>query len=140
MVTETKDGIAQALSQDKLNYVPVGGTTKLKLTVAPNISVEDSEREISRESVSKEIDNYNYDLIQGEAKIKVHNYQDKEITLNICRNITGNTKKSNEKWEVKKLLSNISGLNASNDLEWEINIPAGKTKEIIYTYEIYVRR
>lgn len=140
MVTETKDGIAQALSQDKLNYVPVGGTTKLKLTVAPNILVEDSEREISRESLSKQIDDYNYDLIQVEAKVKVHNYQDKEISLNICRNITGNTKKSNEEWEVKKLLSNKSGLNSSNDLEWEITIPAGKTKEIIYSYEIYVRR
>lgn len=140
MVTETQNGIAQALSQDKLNYVPVGGTTKLKLTVAPNILVEDSEREISREAIAKKIDNYNYDLIQVEAKIKVRNYHDEEISLNICRNITGHTKKSSESWEVKKLLSSRAGLNTSNDIEWNIKIPIGKTKEITYTYEIYVRR
>lgn len=140
MVTETKDGIAQALSQDKLNYVPVGGSTKLKLTIAPNVLVEDSEKEISRESISKQIDNYLYDLVQVEAKIKIHNYHNKDVSLNICRDITGNTKKSSEVWEIKKRLSSRAGINTSNDVEWNIKIPMGKTKEITYTYEIYVRR
>jgi hypothetical protein len=146
MVTKKIGNIQKALSQDKLSYIPIGGKGKVKLTIAPNISVKDSERELTREEnkKKKETGAYGsgniYDLVTVEAKIEIKNYKNQDVRLNITRRILGESQKSNEKWEVRKLVSIYNAINPNQELDWEIDIPAGKTKEIIYQYQVYVRR
>ena len=140
LITKKIDGLDKPLSQDKLSYVPAGGKGKMKITVAPDISVKDSEREIAREENKKKKDGYNYDLITVEGKVELRNYKDKTIKLNISRNIVGETTKSSEKWNTKKLVMLYNAINPSQEVEWEVDLAAGKTMEITYQYQIYARR
>lgn len=140
LITKPINNQSNPLSQDKLSYIPVGGKGKLKITVAPNISVKHSEREVTRIEDQKKKDGYAYDLVTVEGKIELKNYKDKNIKLNIARKITGEAQKSNEKWEAKKLFDVYRGVNSFTQTEWEVDLAAGQGKEITYEYKIFVRR
>lgn len=140
LITKAVNNQSSPLSQDKLNYIPVGGKGKLKITIAPNISVKHSERELSRIENQKKKDGYTYDLVTVEGKIELKNYKDKAVKLNILRRITGETQKSSEKWDAKKLFDVYSGVNAFSQAEWETDLSGGQSKEITYEYKIFVRR
>jgi hypothetical protein len=140
LITKMVNNQSSPLSQDKLNYIPVGGKGKLKITIAPNISAKHSERELNRVENQKKKDGYMYDLVTVEGKIELKNYKDKTVKLNILRRIIGEAQKSSEKWEAKKLFDFYSGVNAFTQAEWDIDLNAGQSKEITYEYKIYVRR
>lgn len=140
MVTKEIEGESKPLSQDKLNYIPQGGKGKIKLTVAPNILVKDSEKETGREENKKKASGYMYDLIQVEAKIEIRNFKNQEVKLNISRNINGELQSSQEKWEVNKKVNLYNSINQLQEVEWEVVLPAGKSKEFTYRYSVYVRK
>lgn len=139
LVTQKIDGVDKPLSQDKLSYIPAGGRGKVKLTVAPNISVKNSEKQINREKNKKKSGGYNYDRVTIKGKIELKSYQDKAVTLNISRYLTGEAIESSETWEVEKKF-NAGSPNPDNKIEWDVNLPAGKSKTVTYEYSVYARR
>lgn len=140
LITKKISGIDKPLSQDKLNYTPSGGKSKLRITISPNINVKSAEREVSRAENKKRKDRYTYDLLTVESKIDIKNYHNKDIKLNINRTITGEPISCSEKWKTNKKFSVYNNINLSHDLEWEIKIKKGETKTVTYQYKIYVRR
>lgn len=138
MLTKKLNNVNKPLSQDKLNYTPVGAKTKIKLTVSPSIVVRDAEREDNRIENKKKKNKVFYDLITVEAKIEVVNYHNKDIVLNIDRDITGKPLDCNTKWETEKSFNQYSPLNEKYHIEWEVPLKKGGKKEIIYKYEVYV--
>ncbi len=142
MVVKKENGTYRPISQDMMTYTPVGSNTFLKITVSPDISVKEKEKEINR--IEKDKRNYGiyYDLVTIEGNIVMKNFKDKEIMLNIKKDITGTLKNSDIKWEYTKYPNNYyyDNINPMNNVSWEIKLKAGEEKNIKYTYTVYVRQ
>ena len=140
MVVERDGKSLKPVSQNKLSYVPIGGKAQMKITIASDISVRDSEKETSFVPNHKRINKTTYSLLKVEGKILVKNYKNKEVNLCVKRNIQGTLLTCNEDWNVTKLANRSrSYRNTPNKVEWNVKLPANKEKEIIYSYEILVR-
>jgi hypothetical protein len=141
LLTKPLDGVTQPISQDKLNYTPIGGKVKIPLTVVPDVSVKDSEKEIDRKVGMKLKDGYFYDLVTVEAKIDIKSFRNSAIELKINRSFTGEGLKCDIAWAIQKLVStNSYNYNASSSAEWKIKLEAGKNETITYQYQFYVRK
>lgn len=139
MVVRTDDGVVKPISQDLLAYTPVGGTAFVKLTEAPDVKVKHAEKETSRNSQAIKWRNYSYDLIQVEGQLKVKNHKEKAIKLSVKRQINGEVKKSDYKWEAEERVNLGGSVNKTTQVCWEMNLKAGEEKVITYTYQVYVR-
>ena len=136
-----KDGEAKPISQDLLQYTPVKGQTYVKLTEAPDVKIKHGEREIKREDkVLRNPNNNNrhFDLVTVEGKLKIRNFKDKKIDLNVRRVITGDLLKSSTKWLKAERINRNSNLNKITDVCWETSLKAGEEVEITYTYKVYI--
>jgi hypothetical protein len=141
LLTKAVDGVAQPISQDKLNYTPVSGKAKIPLSVVPDISVKDSEKEIDRKINIKQKDGYFYDLVTVEAKIDIKSFKNSAIELKVNRSFTGETLKCNIAWETKKQVDTGSyKYSPYTSAEWKVKLEGGKTETIIYQYQFYVRK
>jgi hypothetical protein len=139
MVVRTDKGIVKPISQDLLSYTPVSGTSFVKLTEAHDVKVKHAEKEMSREAKSIKWRNYSYDLIQVEGQVKIKNYKQKAIQLNVKRYINGEFKKSSQKWETEERVNLSGSVNKSTQVCWEMDLKAGEEKVITYSYQVYVR-
>ncbi|MFH2144351.1 MAG: hypothetical protein ABIJ97_18130 [Bacteroidota bacterium] len=139
MVVKKSDNSTKPISQDMLKYTPVGSDSYLKITISPDITVKDKDKEVSRIERSKKRNSDYYDLVTVEGSIVVKNYKDSEVKLNIKRNVSGDLKESNVKWEFTKLpASYYYYINPTNEVNWELILKSGEEKEINYSYTIYV--
>lgn len=134
----TKNG--NPLSQDKMTYTPVGGKTKILLTSVPNISVKNTEREISKEENIKLKDKNFYDLITIEGKVTIKSYKDSDLLLSVTRNFLGDALQANPAWKLEKLVRFSDTQNVSNQAEWKVSLKAGKSEEITYQYKYYAKK
>lgn len=128
------------ISQDQLNYTPIKGHSFVKLTEAPNVKVKHAEREISRidrKMPDPQRKGYFLDEVTVEGQLKVKNYKEKGIDLNIRRPIIGELEESSVKW-LKAKRVNRSGQNQITDVCWETSLEAGVELVITYQYKIYV--
>ena len=134
-----KDG-KKPISQDLLQYTPRAGSTFLKLTETTDIRIKHAEKETDRENRKfKARDGYFYDLIQVEAQIKIKNHKTKTVRLDIKRDITGEAKKSDEKWLTSERVNLNSKANKTTQVCWELELKPGEEKVITYTYQVYAR-
>jgi hypothetical protein len=139
MVVKAEDGLMKPVSQDKLNYTPVKGRTKLKLTVSPDISVKETEKETSRAENLKLADSNYYDQVNIEAKINIKNNKNKNIRLNINRIVEGKLLSTTDKWNTT-VLNVYRAQNQVNKIEWEMDLKPNEAGEIIYKYTNFIRR
>ncbi len=140
MVVKKDGDVIRPISQDDLNYTPMQGTGKLKLTISPDVSVKDYEKEKERSVRKKEKDGYYYEVITVSGEINVQNFKSEKIQLNIKKTVVGNLLNSNIDW-LKSARVNIQiPLNKINEVCWEIKLKAGEKKVIEYEYDVYVRR
>jgi len=137
-----QDGKTRPVSQDMLNYTPSKGHTFIKLTEAPDVKIEQAEKEISRQPKAKltpQKNGYWYDLVKVEGQIKIRNYKDKAIDLNVRRPINGTLGNSSIEWLKEEVINRNNNLNALTNVCWETTLEGGKELIIKYNYEIYVR-
>ncbi|MFK7776154.1 MAG: DUF4139 domain-containing protein [Saprospiraceae bacterium] len=140
MVVKKDKDVVRPISQDDLNYVPMQGTGKLKLTISPDVSVKDYEKEKERTTRKLEKDGQYYEIVTVAGEIKIQNFKSENIQLNIKKTIVGNLLNSNFDW-LKSARVNIQiPLNKINEVCWEIKLKAGEKKVIEYEYDVYVRR
>jgi hypothetical protein len=140
MVTKLTDGKRKPISEDKLTYTPDAGHSFLKLTTAPEVNIVDNEKEVSRVANKKKDHNgYYYDLVTVEGEVRVKNYKDKKIDLNIRRAVVGKLTSSAPDWKTSKQVTLYGTLNEVNDVCWEIKMGANESKLIKYKYEILIR-
>ncbi len=124
------------VSQNYLYYTPSGIKTTVKTTISPDISVIDNEKEISRKERAIEY----HDLITVESEIRIENFKNKAINLEIKRMITGEILKSSHLHKKTSKLKSWNSKNKLNDTRWDVKLKPGGKKTITYTYKIYVRR
>ncbi len=141
MVLKINGKDIQPISQDDLPYTSIGGDNSLKLTIAPDVSVKDYEKETNRQVRQKQKDDkYYYDIVTVKGEIKLHNYKGKEIRLDLKKDILGNLKESNTPWLKTERVNLNNRYHKMNNVCWEIKLKAGEKKVIEYEYEVYVRR
>ena len=133
--------VKRPISQDMLVYTSHGGHSFIKVTEATDVKIKHAEKETGRAERAKTFpkNSYHYDLVKVEGKIEIRNFKNEAIDLNIRRTITGQILDTNIKWLNQGAMSINGNPNKSNKVCWEMNVGAGETKEVVYSYEVYVR-
>jgi len=133
-----KEGLI--LGQDTLDYTPVKGQTTLRITRAVGVKAEQLELETERKRDAAQLYGYHYDLVTVEGKLSVTNFQQKAITLEITKTLSGEVKSSQPEAKIETLARGLRGMNAVRKLTWTIELEPGESKQLDYVYEVYVRR
>jgi hypothetical protein len=128
------------LGQDTLNYTPVKGESTLKITQAVSVKAEQVELETDRKRDATQLYGYHYDLITVEGKLSVINFQEKAITLEITKTLSGEVKSSEPQAKIETQARGLSRMNAVRKLTWTIELEPGQQKQLGYIYEVYIRR
>ena len=141
MVVKTSDE-TKPISQDRLNYTPIGGNSFVKLTEAPDVQIRQAEKAVSTIESDKKInrgrDTYFYDKITVTGQIKVKNYKSQKIDLNIRRSIYGQLQESSIPWLKAERINANGDINQLTDVCWETSVAGGAELTITYTYEVFV--
>jgi len=127
------------LGQDTLNYTPVAGKSTLRITQAVNVKAEQIELETERKRNAANFYGNTYDLVTVEGKLSAANFQEKSITLEITKTLSGELKSSQPDAKVEKLARGLRAVNTILKLSWTIDLKPGERKEFGYVYDIYVR-
>jgi len=133
-----KEGLI--LGQDTLNYTPVEGEATLKITQAVSTKAEQLELETERKRDAAQLYGHHYDLVTVEGKLSVTNFQQKAITLEIAKSLSGEVKSSQPEAKIEKLARGLRRMNGVMKLTWTIVLEPGEQKQLGYIYEVYVRR
>jgi hypothetical protein len=133
-----KEGLI--LGQDTLNYTPIKGETTLKITQAVSVKAEQTELEIDRKREALRMYGDYFDLITVQGKLSVTNFQEKAITLEIVKTLSGEVKSSEPEAQIESLAKGLLRMNALRKLTWTIELQPDERKELSYIYEVYVKR
>jgi hypothetical protein len=128
------------LGQDKLKYTPQKSKTTLRITKAVNVKAEQTELETARKREAERFYGDYFDLITVDGKLSVRNLQQKAITLEITKTLSGEVKESEPKAAIEKQARGLRRMNGIVNLKWTIELGAGERKDLSYKYEVYVRR
>ncbi len=128
------------LGQDLMRYTPKDATATVKITRAIGVKAEQAELEQERQRDAAQLYGYHYDLITLEGTLSVANFQDKPLTIEIEKNLSGEVVSSNPEAEVETIATGLWKMNASRKLTWNLEMEPGEIKKITYSYKVYVRR
>jgi hypothetical protein len=127
------------LGQDTLNYTPVGAKSTLRITQAVNVKADEEELETERQRNAANFYGSNYDLVTVQGKLSITNLQNKAITLEVTKTISGtDVKSSKPDAKVEKLAKGLRSVNSTIKLGWTIELKPNESQQINYTYNVYV--
>jgi hypothetical protein len=75
-----------------------------------------------------------------EGKLSVANFQQKVITVEITKTLSGEVKSSQPEAKSETLARGLRRMNALRKLTWTVELGPQETKQLSYVYEVYVRR
>ncbi len=136
------------LGQDMLTYTSVGEKSLLPLTVAIDVRADYTEEEVNREANQLTWSGKKYARVTKQATVKIKNFRGENTTTRIRIGLGGRvtTVSDNAKHVVNDFRSSdwtrsgyATRVNNHSDIEWTIDLTAGETKELTFTYEFYVR-
>jgi hypothetical protein len=127
------------LSQDILYYTPKKGKTDVNMSTTSDVKVSHAEMQKERIENAERWHEYNWDKHKIEGKLTVKNYKNTDCTIIVARQVFGMMKDSNRPWTLKEMTPVNGYYNKNNYVEWEIEIKAGETKEITYSYDYFYR-
>ncbi|MCP5070185.1 MAG: hypothetical protein GY946_26760 [bacterium] len=137
------------LGQDMLTYTPVGAEALLPLTVAVDVCAEYDEEEIKRDPNAETWQGHRYARITKRATIHLCNYRGKSTRMRLKLGLGGKVLEASdggvlkindfraEDWTNNGYAGR--GINNHTDVEWNIELKAGETKDLVITYEFFIR-
>lgn len=128
------------LGQDILSYTPAKAKSTVRITRAVGVKAEEAEFEQERKRDAAQMYGYHYDLVTIDGKLSLSNFQEKAITLEITKILSGELKSAELEPKADKLARGLRIMNTVLKLTWTIELGAGEQKEISYTYDVYIRR
>jgi hypothetical protein len=128
------------LGQDTLKYTPQKSKATLRITKAVSVKAEQTELEIARKREAETFYGHYFDLITVDGKLSVSNFQQKAITLEITKTLSGEVKESEPRAAIEKQARGLRRMNGIVNLTWTIELSSGERKDLSYKYEVYVRR
>jgi len=135
-----KDG--QLLGQDVLNYTAASekASTVVKITQAVSVKAEQTETESSRERDAVTLYGAHFDRVTLQGTLRVANYQDKAISLEVKKTLSGDVKSSSPKATDVTLARGLQSMNPTHELTWTIALEPNGSEEVKYTYQALIRR
>jgi hypothetical protein len=121
-----------------LFYTPPKGKTTLKITQAVSVKAEQGEFETNRKRNAAEFHGTSYDLVTIDGKLTVTNFKSERITLEITKKLSGEVKQSQPEAKVETLAKGLRRVNPNKKFTWTIDLDAGESEKLEYTYEVYV--
>lgn len=134
-VTDQK---GRALAQDEMKYTAAGASVKIRLSKAIDINAANPEQVISTSFEKRTIEGYQYTVAKISGKLSVNNYQNKPVTINISKSITGKVLLA-EGAEITATPVYSNNKNLVSTMKWVKQIAAKSTTEVTYQYEVLVR-
>lgn len=110
------------------------------ITQAINVKAEQQELETDRKRDALQLYGDHFDLITVEGKLSVANFQQKAITVEITKTLSGEVKSSQPEAKAETLARGLRRMNALRKLTWTIELGPQESKQLGYVYEVYVRR
>jgi len=133
MVVNQKE---QFLAQDLLKYTPVGGSVDIKLSKAIDIVMRNAEEETLRTDQAKKVGKVNYGRVVIKGTINLNNFQNKEVTVVIKKNVNGSVLSQSDGAKTTKGISYIEQ-NPNSTIAWEVKLGVNSKKVLTYEYEVF---
>lgn len=126
--------------QSQSDWVNPGQRACVKITRALSVRTEagEVEEEGQRENVSIAGREYRRTMVKG--RLVARNFRGKDVTLAIRCGFSGKLIEADGDPQATLRTEGIASVNPRRQLDWTIQIPAGKEKELNYRYEVLVRR
>jgi len=128
------------LSEDLLRYTPKGGKCEIPVTESINIAHDKSEEEIERETNAHQINrSYYLDLVFVEGKLKLRNFENKNVDIIIKTQIPGKPASASDSGILKSDSTKLKLTERRGTIHWNLKLKKGETKILTYKYDRYVR-
>ena len=132
-----KDG--QFTGQDICYYTAPGAETTIRINRAMNVLAEKVELELERKRNAANFYGNRFDLVKIKGELKLQNRLDKNVTVEITKDLSGEVIESAPKAKDIPTAKGLKQVNSRHILVWEIELKPGQKKTLSYTYEVYVR-
>ncbi len=130
----------QIIGQDVLSYTPAKAKSVVKITQAASVNVEQSEVESNRERDAVVMYGDHFDRVTIQGTLRATDYQEKAISLEIKKTVSGDVKSTKPKATDVTLARGLKSMNPLHQLTWTIPLQPQKSQEITYTYQALIRR
>jgi hypothetical protein len=129
----------QIIGQDLIYYTSPGSKTTVRITQAVDIKADRAEYEVDRKRNAGNFYAYSYDLVELKGLLKATNYKDKDVTLTVVKNLSGEVVSVSPEAKQEKIAKGLRSVNPKVLLTWEVLIKAHEKVELEYQYKVYVR-
>jgi len=152
----------RVIAQGMMTYTPIGSRSDLDLTTAVNVRVEKSERETKRVNNAERWNSEDYARVDLSGSVKLTNYSDKAVDLEITRYVLGTIDAASDKGEVTAVSTFedpdaippggypnwwtwypwpwwFQHFNPVSQVTWNQHIEPGKPLELSYAWHYYWR-
>lgn len=132
-----KDG--QFTGQDICYYTAPGTKTTIRINRAMNVVAETAELEMHRKRNAAEFYGRWYDLVKVKGELKLQNRLNKTATVEVTKDLSGEVLETAPQARDIPTAKGLKRVNPRHVLVWEIELKAGQSQTLSYTYEVYVR-
>lgn len=127
----------KAIGQENIKYTPAGGTTEIRLSRGIGLKVSKTEAETKRLAPVR-VGRTDYVPVVLKGTLTITNHKTEAAAVKVTKTVRGKVGDLSDKGTIKQTQILNGEPNPINDLEWTIQIPAGATKTITYTFETYM--
>lgn len=128
----------QFTGQEICYYTPSGAETTIRINRAMNVPAEQTELELERQRDATSFHGYSYDLVKIRGEMKLQNRLDKDITVEVTKNISGVVHETLPQAKDIQSAKELKQVNSRHVLVWSIKLKAGQEQKLSYTYDVYV--
>lgn len=127
------DADQRAVGQSKMDFTPEAATTSLRVSGATEVVVT----QVSETSKVEGKRKGSYYAYQTAFTVTIENYKDVAVELALTRNVNGAVTESSAEAKVagSEYAQNINPV--INTYRWNLNVPAGGTKKLTFTFEFW---
>jgi hypothetical protein len=127
------------LAQGVVTYTPAGGTTDVRVTGAPDITVKQREEETARVHAALTSYGNRYDRVEVRTLLTVTNFKSKTIHMVVSKSFDGKVSRRPESASVTQDTAELASVNPHTRVEWEFDLEPDGEKELSLTYSTHVR-
>ena len=135
-IVNEENNVITPLAQEKLDYTAINNSNCVKISTTKDIAVSLKESIINQSDYLVGKQHYHELLIEG--TLTVENFKNDDVKMELNKSIIGTLINSSVEWQ--KNIGSISQLNYSNNVQWEIELNKKSTKEIKYSYKVYIKK
>lgn len=136
---KSANGNKKALAQDLLEFTPIKAKSMVRITESPEVEVINNEVIIEKDEEGTNLWGRRYYKAKVKGIVKIKNYKNEDINLEIRNRIQGELLSTTLDWEIiwQKVQPSPNELNF---VKWNLEMKNGEEKTIEYEFEVYVDR